>query len=71
MTVDIFTIQCAINGLEAMKQYHEGVAETNDYLKDTELARADGVQFAIDMLEALIPELKNVPSEASATSVAR
>lgn len=71
MTVDLFTIQCAVNGLEAMKQYHEGVARANDYLKETELARADGVQFAIDMLEALIPELKNVPSEASAPSVAR
>ncbi len=71
MTVDLFTIQCAVNGLEAMKQYHEGVASTNDYLNETELARADGVQFAIDMLEELIPELKNVPSEASATSVAR
>lgn len=71
MTVDLFTIQCAVNGLEAMKQYHDGVASTNDYLKETELARADGLQFAIDMLEALIPELKNVPSEASAPSVAR
>lgn len=72
MMVDLFVIKVAVEGYKEVKYFHERLAEstTSNEVRKTEMAQADALKFAIEMLEALIPELKNVPSEAPATSVA-
>ena len=72
MMVDLFVIKCAVKGYEEVKSFHERIAEVTPYdeVRKTEMAQANALKFAIEMLEALIPELKSVPSEAPATSVA-
>ena len=56
MMVDLFVIKCAETPVEKTR--------------NESLAYARAMRFAIDLIETLIPESKNVPSEAPAPSVA-
>lgn len=69
--VELYSVQLALDAFRRLKECHEALAATPiEKIRNESLAYASAMRFAIDMIETLIPESKNVPSEAPATSVA-
>lgn len=72
MKVELYCVQYALDGFRRMEELHDNLAAATpiEKIRNESLAYARAMRFAIEMLETVIPELKNVPSEAPATSVA-
>lgn len=70
--VELYRVKYALDAFRRMEDFHKFLADETpvDKTRNESLGYARAMRFAIDMLETLIPESKNVPSEASATSVA-
>lgn len=70
--VELYRVQYALDGFRKMEKLHEALAAATaiEKIRNESLGYVRAMRFAIDMIETLIPESKNVPSEASATSVA-
>lgn len=69
--VELYRVQIALDAFRRLEDCHKALAATPiEKIRNESLAYARGMRFAIDLIETLIPESKNVPSEASATSVA-
>lgn len=70
--VELYCVQLALDSFRRLEDFHEFLASETpvEKTRNESLAYARAMRFAIDLIETLIPESKNVPSEASATSVA-
>lgn len=70
--VELFCVMCAVDSFRRLEDFHKFLAAETpvEKTRNESLAYARAMRFAIDLIETLIPESKNVPSEASATSVA-
>lgn len=69
--VELYRVKYALDAFRRLEECHEALAATPiEKIRNESLAYARAMRFAIDLIETLIPETKNVPSEAPATSVA-
>ena len=70
--VELFCVLCAVDSFRRLEDFHKFLAAETpvEKTRDESLAYARAMRFAIDLIETLIPESKNVPSEAPAPSVA-
>lgn len=69
--VELYSVQLALDAFRRLEKCHKALsAMPIEKIRNESLGYVRAMRFAIDMIETLIPESKNVPSEAPATSVA-